>query len=167
MFFVVLFGLFDGGRLVYANSVVSQAAREGARLAATEAGWVGLSGGACVAVETDIDTAKPGAHVCPANVAALKTDVVRAVNRMTAGVGSIAAVHISCNSGAVDDPAPSGDWTESSGGNGCADGLGNGLGAADDLVSVRIEHTFSPVTPIISSIVGSIDLSGSATMVIN
>ena len=62
VFFVVLFGLFDGGRLVYANSVVSQAAREGARLAATEAGWVGLTGGACVPVETDIDTAKPG---CP------------------------------------------------------------------------------------------------------
>jgi hypothetical protein len=167
VFFVVLFGLFDGGRLVYANSVVSQAAREGARLAATEAGWVGLSSGACVPAETDIDTANPGAHICPPTVAALKADVVRAVNRMTAGVGSISAVHISCNSGDEVDPAPSGDWTDSSGGNGCADGLGNGLGAAGDVVSVRIEHTFSPVTPIISSIVGSIDLSGSATMVIN
>jgi hypothetical protein len=34
-------------------------------------------------------------------------------------------------------------------------------------VSVRIEHTFQPVTPIISSLVGSLLLSGSATMVIN
>jgi hypothetical protein len=167
IFFIVLFGLFDGGRLVYAASVMSQAAREGARLAATEAGWVGLSGGACVAEGNLIDSSKPGAHVCPSNVAALKTDVVEAVNRMTAGVGAISAVHISCNTGSIADPAPVGDWTDSAGGNGCSDGTGNSLGASGDLVSVRIEHTFQPVTPIISSLVGSLLLSGSATMVIN
>ena len=42
IFLLVVFGVFDAGRLVYTNSVLSQAAREGARLAATEAGWVGL-----------------------------------------------------------------------------------------------------------------------------
>jgi hypothetical protein len=167
VFFVVLFGLFDGGRLVYANSVLSQAAREGARLAAAEAGWVGLSGGACVASESLIDSTNPGAHVCPANVAAFKTDVTTAVNRMTAGVGALSGVHISCNTGSLTDPVPTGEWTDADGGNGCSDGLGNGLGAEGDLVSVRIEHTFHPVTPIISSLIGSLDLSGSATMIIN
>jgi hypothetical protein len=167
IFFVVLFGLFDGGRLVYANSVLSQAAREGARLAAAEAGWIGLSGGACVSAESLIDSTHPGAHVCPPNVAAFKSDVVTAVNRMTAGVGALSAIHISCNTGSVTDPAPAGEWTDVDGGNGCDDGLGNAVGAAGDLVSVRIEHIFHPVTPILSSLIGSLELSGSATMVIN
>ena len=37
----------------------------------------------------------------------------------------------------------------------------------DEVVSVRIEHTYQPFTPFISSILGSIPLSASATMVIN
>jgi hypothetical protein len=167
LFMLVVFGVFDAGRLVYANSVLSQAAREGARLAATEAGWVGITGGSCVEEESDIDSTNPGAHVCPADIAALKTDVIEAVNRMTAGVGAISGVHLSCNSGDVTDPAPSGDWTDASIGNGCDDASGTALGAEGELVSVRVEHTFQPVTPIISSIVGSLALSGSATMVIN
>ena len=36
IFMLVIFGRFDVGRAVYANSVLSQGAREGARLAATE-----------------------------------------------------------------------------------------------------------------------------------
>ena len=36
-----------------------------------------------------------------------------------------------------------------------------------ELVSVRITHTFQPITPIIGSIIGSMSLSGSATMAIN
>jgi hypothetical protein len=167
LFVVVLFGLFDGGRLVYANAVLSQAAREGARLAATEAGWVGLTGGACVEDEGEIESGNPGAHVCPATVSALREHVVEAVNRMTVGVGSIAVVHISCNAGDVVDPAPSGAWTESSGGNGCDDAGGSSLGAAGSLVSVRIEHTFQPSTPFLSTLMASLELSGSATMVIN
>ena len=41
VFMLAVFGLFDVGRLVYVNSTLSQAAREGARVAATEAGWIG------------------------------------------------------------------------------------------------------------------------------
>ncbi len=42
VFLFILFGLLDVGRLVYTNSTLSQAAREGARLAAAEAGWIGV-----------------------------------------------------------------------------------------------------------------------------
>ena len=42
VFILLLFGIVDAGRFVYMNSVLSQAAREGARLAAVEASWIGL-----------------------------------------------------------------------------------------------------------------------------
>jgi Flp pilus assembly protein TadG len=167
VFVFALFGLFDVGRLVYVNSALSQAAREGARVAAAQASWIGRSGGACVSTESAITSANPGAHVCPANVAAFKANVMAGVNRMVVSVGPLSAVHISCNAGTADDPVPSGDWTEGSGGNGCQDGSGTSVAADGELVSVRALHTYQPMTPLISSLIGSVDLSGSATMVIN
>lgn len=167
LFVLVLFGIFDIGRLVYINSALSQAAREGARLAATEASWIGRTGSGCVADKSAIGATNPGAHVCPADVAAFKANVIDGVNGMAVTVGPLSGVHISCNAGTVADPAPAGDWTEGSGGNGCQDGAGTTLAAAGELVSVRALHTYQPMTPIIGSIVGPIDLSGAATMVIN
>jgi hypothetical protein len=155
---LTLFGLLDVGRLVYTNSALSQAAREGARLAATEAGRVGSACGT--------GTFAP---VCPATVAALLTHVTTAVNRMTIGLGPVTDVHISCNSGEGGDVAPSGDWTDApgGGGNGCLDSAGEPAGAVGYLVSVRVEYTYAPITPVISSILGTVPLSGSATMVIH
>ena len=95
-----------------------------------------------------------------------KTNVIDAVHRMTVGLGPISSVHVSCNGGGV-DPAPVGVWTDMSGGNGCQDGSGNAIGSEGDLVSVRVEYTYQPITPIISSVLGSVPLSGSATMVIH
>lgn len=167
IFMLVVFGLLDAGRLVYTNSVLSQAAREGARLAATEAAWVGITGGACVQSEAEITSSRPGAHVCPPTAAALKTNIVNATGRMVTAVGPIAGVYISCNADTVADPVPTGAWTESSGGNGCVDGSGSPLGNPGDVVSVRVEHAYAPMTPIISSIIGTTTLGGSASMVIN
>jgi hypothetical protein len=170
IFVLVLFGIFDVGRAVYVNSTLSQAAREGARLAAVEAAWVGRDTDddpACVSSPSDITGGNPGARVCPASLSALKSHVVDAVDRMTVSVGPLAGVHFSCNEGTSADPAPSGDWTETSGGNGCDDGTGASVGAAGDLVSIRVEHTYQPITPIIGSLLGQIDLSGSASMQIN
>lgn len=167
VFLLVVFGLFDVGRLVYTNSVLSQSAREGARLAATEAAWIGVPGAGCVSDETAIGAGNPGAHVCPADVATFKAHVVAAVNRMAISVGPITTVHLSCNDGTVDDPAPSGEWTEASGGNGCQDANGNAVSSIGELVSVRIEYTYQPMAPVITSIIGSVPLTGSATMVIH
>jgi hypothetical protein len=169
VFVLAVVGLFDVGRLVYVNSTLSQAAREGARVAATEAAWVGLSSHGCVADAGSIGSGNPGAHVCPANVAAFDAHVVSAVNRMAVSLGPLSAVHLSCNEGSGTDPAPAGAWADGPGGdgNGCDDGAGNPIGAIGDLVSVRVQYSYQPMTPIVSSILGAIGLSGSASMVIH
>ncbi len=169
VFFLALVGIFDVGRMVYTNSALSQAAREGARLAATEAAWVGVTAPSCVSSASAIGPGNPGAHVCPATVANLRAHVGEAVNRMAVSLGTLSAVHISCNEGSSLDPAPSGDWTDQPGGlgNGCQTLAGTAVGTDGDLISVRVEYTYSPVTPIIGSLIGSVPLSGSATMVIN
>ena len=170
IFMLMLFGLIDVGRLVYTNSAVSQAAREGARLAAAEVAWVGLPATTpgCVVDPSGIDASNPGAHVCPPSTAALEANVLEAVNRMTVGMDQVTTVYLSCNGGdAKTDPAPSGNWTDSSGGNGCILANGSPAGSEGDLVSVRITYEYRALTPIISSLLGPIPLSGSATMVIN
>jgi hypothetical protein len=169
IFLLIAFGTFDVGFLVYSNSTLSQAAREGARVASAEAGWVGVPGHGCVSDASAIGPSNPGAHVCPPNVDALRDDIVAAVNRMTVGVGPVAAVYLSCNAGTEDDPVPTGAWTDGPGGdgNGCEDGSGGTVGSSGDLVSVRVEHTYGTFTPFLSSLIGSVPLSGSATMVIS
>jgi Flp pilus assembly protein TadG len=149
IFLLMLFGLIDGGRYVYLNSVVSQAAREGARLATVEARWIGSTDPSCGTV---------GGPTCPATVtgaASLQADVAAAANRMVAPFGSVAvgSVFIRCT-----DPAnvPTGAWTGVS----CADN------SADMVVSVRVVMTFHPLTPGLSGI-DTITTSGAAAMVIN
>ncbi|MEX1334013.1 MAG: TadE/TadG family type IV pilus assembly protein [Candidatus Limnocylindrales bacterium] len=162
---VVIVGVFDGGRVVFTNTTLSQAAREGARLGAVEAANVGLTASDCVDTPALVGaSSNPGARVCPPNLSSLKTDISDAVDRMTAAVGPVSAVYISCD---PEGSAPSGDWTEASDGNGCDDGSGNSIGTSGDVISVRIEHTWQPITPIIGSIIGPTTLSGSASMTIN
>ena len=147
IFLLMLFGLIDGGRLVYQNTVVSQAAREGARVGAVEASWMGKSDPGC---------GTPGGPGCPANVTALRADILAAANRMVSPFATIdtASLYTSC------DPSggsPTGNWTRTT----CASsGTGN-------VMSVRVVSVYRPMTPIISSILGSITLAGSSSMVIN
>lgn len=147
IFLFLLFGLIDGARLVYMNSVLSQAAREGARQGAVEASWIG---------STDASCSQVGGPICPTNAATLRADVLGAANRMTAPFGSILASRLftSCdNLGG----APSGSaWNTQT----CANH------APRDVISVRTEMPFSPITPILGQFV-NLTLSGSATMVIN
>ena len=165
IFVLIVVGIFDAGRAVYTNSVLSQAAREGARLAAVEAGCIGISPLPPGAVREA--NGSPGVRICPLDLARFKIHVGDAVDRMAVSVRPIAGFHISCNEDTVADPAPAGEWTETTGGNGCDDGFGASVGASGDLVSVRVEHTYQPITPIIGSLIGPITLSGSASMVIN
>jgi len=167
IFMLVLFGLFDAGKFVYTNTALSQAAREGARLAAAEAAWISVPGDACVGDASAVTAARPGAHVCPPDIMSFKSNVSDAVERMTVTLGPITDLYLSCNAGDVDDPAPLGDWTESLGGNGCQDAGGSAISSTGDLVSVRLEYTYQLFTPILSSFLGSVPLSSSATMIIN
>ncbi len=155
-FIPMMFGLFDVGRYVYMNSVLSQAAREGARLAAVEASWIGSSDPSC---------GTTGGPVCPATAAALKTDVLNAANRMVVPFGPISSgnLYISCDPAA--GPAPTGAWPS---GTACTGAVGQtaGTGAPGNLISVRVVLTFTPVTPGLN-LIGTITTSGSATMVSN
>jgi len=149
VFFLMLFGLIDGARYVYMNSVVSQAAREGARLATVEARWIGSADPGCNTV---------GGPTCPSGVTgsgSLQADVVAAVNRMVSPFGSVSAADVSIR---CTDPAsiPTGAWT----------GVSCASNDADMVVSVRVVMTFSPLTPGLS-VIGTITTTGAASMAIN
>ena len=147
IFLLLLFGLIDAGRLVYQHSVLSQAAREGARLAAVEASWIGQADPGC---------GSAGGPVCPANVAALRTHILAAANRMVSPFAVIAATQLNTRC----DPsggAPTGDWSATS----CSS---NKTG---NVASVRVVASFTPITPVISTLVGSVSMSASTSMVIN
>ncbi len=151
VFVLLLFAVIDGGRLVYENSVVSQAAREAARQASVEAGWVGSTDAACGATN---------GPVCPAAVASgspsLYSDARTAANRMTAPFGSIGDGHLflSCD---AEGSAPTGPWT----------GVTCTSRSPSDVVSVRVELQYTAITPIIGQFLGPVWLSGSSSMVIN
>lgn len=163
VFLLLVFGLLDVGRLVYTNAALSQAAREGARLAATEAARIGQVQGACVDAPGEITVTNPGAYVCPPLARDFKDHVVQAVNRMTVALGPVNAVHVSCNVGGSGDPLPSGPWSEGAEGNGCD----RPINTPGELVSVRVEYVYQPMTPGIAALIGPVPLSGSATMVIH
>ena len=163
VFLVVLFGLLDVGRYVYMNSVLSQAAREGARLAAAEASWIGKTttdDPSCVASAALITASNPGAHVCPAAVTgatnSLQADITAAANRMVAGFGAVEHVYFSCQPAGTVPPA---DWTNTD----CA--AGNRT-PSKNVAWVRVDLTYTPLTPVIGQN-WTFTVSGSATMVIN
>jgi Flp pilus assembly protein TadG len=164
VFLLMLFGLVDVGRYVYMNSVLSQAAREGARVAAAEASWIGKTttdDPSCVTSAALITGANPGAHVCPPAVTgaskSLQADVTAAANRMVAPFGAVKDVYFSCQPAGTAPPA---NWTNTD----CAAGNRTPSRSA---VWVRVDQTFTPITPVISQIVGAITASGSSTMVVN
>jgi TadE-like protein len=152
IFLLLVFGIVDMGRFVYMNSTLSQAAREGARLAAVEAYWVGRDG-----TPEGLACGNPGGPVCPADLAALRSNVLGAANRMMIPFGSIsdANLHLSCDATA----APATAWTSPP--RSCS------ARSTGDLASVRVVMVFQPITPIIGQLFSSIQSAASATMAIN
>jgi Flp pilus assembly protein TadG len=147
IFLLLLFGLIDGGRLVYQHSVLSQAAREGARLASVEASWIG---------STDTGCGSTGGPVCPASAGSMKTDIVSAANRMISPFATVASADVFMRC----DPSggtPTGNWIGST----CSSNT------TGNVASVRVTGTFRPITPVISQLVGNVSMSASTSMVIN
>jgi hypothetical protein len=147
LFLLLLVGTFDGGRLVYMNTVLSQAAREATRIASVEASWLG---------STDPSCNRLGGPVCPATFQDLLNDARNGANRLIAPFGAIPSSDfmISCDAPGA---SPTGDWT----GQSCAS---NKPGS---VVSVRVRSTYTAITPIFGELVPPVHLSGAATMTIN
>jgi Flp pilus assembly protein TadG len=146
VFLFLLFGLIDVVRLVYLNSTLSQAAREGARTGSVEASYRGSDDDGC---------GQLGGPVCPANDSALVSSIQSAANRMMTPFGTVGTLYISCV--ADDGTPPTGNWTSA---NTCSN---NSPGS---VISVRVTANFTPITPLLGQLLGT-TLSGSATMTIN
>jgi hypothetical protein len=147
VFLLILFGVIDGGRFVYMSSTLSQAAREGARLGAVEAGWMGSSDPGC---------GQLGGPVCPANLAALRADVLTAANRMMSPFGTITSAELFTSCDAQGSAPSSSNWSAQT----CVNN------APNNVISVRVEMTFVPITPVLGQML-AVTVSGSSTMVIN
>ena len=134
IFLLIVFGAVDMGRWVYGHSTLSQAAREGARLGAVEVSWMGSTDPSC-------NTA--GGPVCPADLAALRQDILDATNRMLVPFGplTLAELYTSCDAAGT---APSGAWTTQT----CD--LNNRQ--SGDNVSVRVTMQFEMITPILGQL---------------
>jgi Flp pilus assembly protein TadG len=151
IFLLVLFGLIDVGRLVFANSVVSQAAREGARAAAVQASWLASTDASCKSGTNS----NVYAHVCPVNDAALAANVLAAAKGELVGFGAPSGVYLECDTAGG---APTGAWT----GTTCS----SNPHTTGSVVSVRVVLPFKSIIPFVGSFFPA-SLSGSATMVIN
>jgi hypothetical protein len=151
IFLTILFGVIDGGRFVFTDSILSQAAREGARLGAVEASWIG---------KTDASCGQPAGPVCPADVPALVSHITSAANRMVAGLGgSVTSVEVRCDPPGGAPPAV--PWAEPGPTTTCANQ------AQGNLISVRLSFTYQPITPLAGPLIGSVERTTAATMVIN
>jgi Flp pilus assembly protein TadG len=139
VFILLLFGLVDAGRAIYTWNALSQAAQEGARLAAVQAGWIGITGTNCTIPMPDITPAPT--TPCPASLADLNSRVLLAVNRETAEFGPLtsSSVTLTCS------PA-------------CSTG---------DTVTVKVGYTFTALTPVIGQVFNNLHMGASATMVVN
>lgn len=146
VFLLILFGIVDMGRFVFLNSVLSQAAREAARVGAVEASWVASGDAACGAT---------GGPVCPANVNTLRTDMAAGANRMMSPFASIPVANLYTSCDATTGPA--GAWTTQT----CV------TRTTGSVVSVRVQVSFTPITPVIGQIVGTLQTSASASMTVN
>ena len=150
---LIVVGMIDMGRFVYGHSALSQAAREGARAGAVEAYWIGRGSPASPTYNASCN--QPGGPVCPADLAALRADVLAATNRMLTPFDPIVAadLYTSCDA----SNAPTGKWTSQT-----CDARNTGA-----LMSVRVVLRFEAITPIIRQLFTSITEEASATMVIN
>ena len=145
IFLLLIMGVIDAGRLVYMNSTLSNAAREGARTGSVEASWMTQSGGACGGA---------AGQKCPANNAALLADIKATADYMNAPFGPVANAYLRCTIGTAVAPAVGTSTT-------CLPNL------TGNQISVRVTQSWSALTPLIGQIIGPKTLEGSSTFVIN
>lgn len=155
VFLLFVFVLIDGGRYVYTDSVLSQAAREAARVAAVEASWIGKT------TSDDPGCNHPNGPVCRSSAALVAADAQAAANRMTIGLGgTITGISMSCDVAGA-QPTSSPAWDAKTPPVSCTNAT------PGNVASVRLTFTYRSITPVLTEIIGPINRQGVATMVIN
>ena len=141
IFILVVFGLVDFGRAVFNYNTLAEAAREGARVAAVQADWIGETG------NCGLPASQGG---CPSSTSVFRSRVEQAVRNSSIGLGTIpsSAITISC----LPADASAGD----------TDCAVNNL--AGNLVRVEVRFDYTLFTPIASRFVGPIRMTAQTTM---
>jgi hypothetical protein len=136
------------------NSTLSQAAREGARVASVEAYWVGKAGTpqgpACNAA---------GGPTCPADLTTLRAHVLSAANKNMTPFATLTDPKLLLSCVAAPSTPTTPTWTSPP--YTCSYRTPGGE------ARVHVEADFTPITPVIGQIIGTIHLAASATMIIN
>jgi TadE-like protein len=162
IFFVVVFGLIDGARLVFAYNTVAQAARDAARTAAVEAPFIGACTTLICSAGTTVCTAPTS--TCPANTDAYRIDVKNAADRASVIIGKIPndPVHLALGCSAALATNTTAFATNTT--NDC-DTSAYKYASGGSVVTVKITVPISPLTPFWGSFYPA-ELSASSTMVL-
>ena len=132
VFILIVFGLVDVGRLVYAYNTLSDAAREGARIAAVN--QIDYPSGTSCNEDMPIE-----------NVAAPHWAI------KPCAVSTAVSLGVTTSDVSVSYAAPSGTSLS------CSPTLNVGC-----LATVTVSHTWSPITPVIGQVLGAIPLSSTS-----
>lgn len=126
VFMLVVFGLIDGGRLVFAYNEVSQSARAAARAAAVEATFIAAS--PCTrGANAD------GTSGCPSTTAIYRAHVLAAANRTSIMVGTITNAELAVGCSAIGATNTTNDCDSAN--------------VSGNVVTVRLVVTIEPLTP--------------------
>jgi Flp pilus assembly protein TadG len=166
--FALVFGIYDFGRGMSANVTVTNSAREGARYLATHATSWQTPGGGVPASQGRFDTACQGAGPNPSAPLADSAQGVAwrqlqnatlTLSAVTMTVRFYASSNDPSNGGAADDTftCSSGVMSESN---------NTYTPQSGDWVRFEVRYLYSPVTPIVSSLLSTITLDQTTTMVL-
>jgi Flp pilus assembly protein TadG len=168
LLFALVFGVYDFGRGMSANVTVTNSSREGARYLSTHATSWQAPAVALPAGQGRFDTACQGAGASP--TAPLADSAQGAAWRqlqaasLTLSAVSMTVKFYSSLNDPVNNPVPSDTLTCSAGT--MTESNSSYTPASGDWVQFEVQYHYSPVTPLISSLVSSVQLDQVTTMVL-
>lgn len=169
LLFALVFGVFDLGRGMSANVTVTNSAREGARYLVTHATSWTQPGTALPSSQGRFDQACPGTGTSPAAPPADSAQGV-AWRQLEDATLDLTAVTMTVRFYASDDdphlnPAsPTDTFTCSNGV--MSESKSSYLPESGDWVQFEVQYHYRPVTPLISSLLSSVQLDQTTTMVL-
>jgi len=168
LLFALVFGVYDFGRGMSANVTVTNSAREGARYLATHATSWQAPGAGLPSSQGRFNTACPGAGATPtapragsAQGAAWRQ--LQDASLTLSAVTMTVKFYVSTNDPAS-NPVPNDTLTCSAGV--MSESNGSYTPESGDWVSFEVTYHYAPVTPVISSLISTVQLDQVTTMVL-